>query len=293
MACDLAALEERLLQLCREHPAGVTNSQLQETEPLVPAADRVAAINSLLARGRLQLFKLGSQLLYQLKHASAPSGGDVEEKVVYGIIEDAGNVGVWVRDIRHKSNLGMTQLNKLLKAMENKKLIKSVSSVAASRKKVYMLYGLEPDQSVTGGAWYSDQDFESEFVEVLNQQCHKFLCDRAESVDEVDPVVARRMCFVSARQVCQFIADLGVSKVRLSVSDIEHVLDTLVFDGKAERGAAENSEDGALYRAVNSPLSSTGLVQIPCGLCPVSDKCSHSYGDVTPLKCLYMSQWLP
>ena len=38
-----------------------------------------------------------------------------------------------------------------------------------------MLFNLEPDRSVTGGAWYSDQDFESEFVEVLNQQCYKFL----------------------------------------------------------------------------------------------------------------------
>jgi DNA-directed RNA polymerase III subunit RPC6 len=28
---------------------------------------------------------------------------------------------------------------------------------------------------VTGGSWYSDQDFESEFVDVLNQQCFKFL----------------------------------------------------------------------------------------------------------------------
>ena len=45
----------------------------------------------------------------------------------------------------------------------------------AGRKKVFMLFNLEPDTSVTGGAWYSDQDFESEFVEVLNQQCFKFL----------------------------------------------------------------------------------------------------------------------
>lgn len=37
------------------------------------------------------------------------------------------------------------------------------------------MYNLQPDRSVTGGAWYSDQDFESEFVEVLNQQCFKFL----------------------------------------------------------------------------------------------------------------------
>lgn len=50
-----------------------------------------------------------------------------------------------------------------------------ISLQQASKKKVYMLYNLQPDRSVTGGAWYSDQDFESEFVEVLNQQCFKFL----------------------------------------------------------------------------------------------------------------------
>ena len=44
-----------------------------------------------------------------------------------------------------------------------------------------MLFNLQPDRSVTGGAWYSDQDFESEFVEVLNQQCYKFLQDKVRS----------------------------------------------------------------------------------------------------------------
>lgn len=38
-----------------------------------------------------------------------------------------------------------------------------------------MLYELEPDRSVTGGAWYSGQEFESEFVEILQQQCYRFL----------------------------------------------------------------------------------------------------------------------
>lgn len=54
--------------------------------------------------------------------------------------------------------------------------------VQASKKKVYMLYNLQPDRSVTGGAWYSDQDFESEFVEVLNQQCFKFLQSKVRNI---------------------------------------------------------------------------------------------------------------
>lgn len=59
--------------------------------------------------------------------------------------------------------------------------------VQASKKKVYMLYNLQPDRSVTGGAWYSDQDFESEFVEVLNQQCFKFLQSKVRSNASVTP----------------------------------------------------------------------------------------------------------
>ena len=62
--------------------------------------------------------------------------------------------------------------------LEKKGLMHAIillNNFQATKKKVYMLYNLEPDRSVTGGAWYSDQDFESEFVDVLNQQCFKFL----------------------------------------------------------------------------------------------------------------------
>lgn len=107
---------------------------------------------------------------------SKTKGFEREERLVYQIIEDAGNKGIWIRDIRIKSNLPQQQTVKTLKTLESKKLIKSVKSVQQGlKKKVYMLAELTPDESVTGGAWYSDQDFESEFVEVLNQQCLKYL----------------------------------------------------------------------------------------------------------------------
>lgn len=66
--------------------------------------------------------------------SSKYKGADTEERVVMGIIEDAGNKGIWNRDIRTKSNLNQTALNKILKALEGKKLIKSVSSVSVWSK---------------------------------------------------------------------------------------------------------------------------------------------------------------
>uniref|UniRef100_A0A8C3PCZ6 DNA-directed RNA polymerase III subunit RPC6 n=2 Tax=Emydidae TaxID=8476 RepID=A0A8C3PCZ6_CHRPI len=236
--------------------------------PHMEPQQRAMAINRLLSVGQLDLLRSNTGLLYRIKesqNAGKMKGSDNQEKLVYQIIEDAANKGIWSRDIRYKSNLPLTEINKILKNLESKKLIKAVKSVAASKKKVYMLYNLQPDRSVTGGAWYSDQDFESEFVEVLNQQCCKFL----------------------------------QTKVELSMEDIETILNTLIYDGKVEmtiiaaKEGTVGSVDGhmKLYRAVNPIIQPTGLIRTPCGLCPVFDDC-HEGGEISPSNCIYMAEWL-
>lgn len=62
----------------------------------------------------------------------AVKGADNEEKVVYNLIEEAGNKGIWIRDIRVRSNLANTQLTKVLKNLESKKVIKAVKCVNVS-----------------------------------------------------------------------------------------------------------------------------------------------------------------
>ena len=170
------SLADRILALCKEFPTGVSDKILQTALQDSDAKSRASTINSLLVSGKIDLFKSEKGLLYRAKTSKSAAPvikGDAEEKLVYKIIEEAGNTGTWIRDIRIKSNLIQTQLNKVLKALISKKHIKDVKCVNSSRKIVYMLYDLEPDRSVTGGAWYSDQDFESEFIEILNQQCFR------------------------------------------------------------------------------------------------------------------------
>ncbi|XP_019399602.1 PREDICTED: DNA-directed RNA polymerase III subunit RPC6 isoform X3 [Crocodylus porosus] len=265
---DPLDVENRIIELCHQFPHGITDQVIQNEMPHTDAQQRAMAINRLLSMGQLDLLRSNTGLLYRIKdsqNASKMKGSDNQEKLVYQIIEDAGNKGIWSRDIRYKSNLPLTEINKILKNLESKKLIKAVKSVAASKKKVYMLYNLQPDRSVTGGAWYSDQDFESEFVEVLNQQCFKFL----------------------------------QSKVELSMEDIETILNTLIYDGKVEmtiiaaKEGTVGSVDGQmkLYRAVNPIIQPTGLVRTPCGLCPVFDDC-HEGGEISPSNCIYMTEWL-
>ena len=80
-----------------------------------------------------------------------------------------------------------------------------------------MLRHLEPDHSVTGGAWYSDNGFETEYVDVLNQQCFNFLEQRAAGAREslVDPMGQRNASFVSSKDLWKYITELGISKVGL------------------------------------------------------------------------------
>ncbi|KAM7363691.1 RNA polymerase III subunit F isoform 1-T5 [Cochliomyia hominivorax] len=284
----------QILALIQSIPAGANNDDLEKGLPGIAPAARVELLNKLLKQGTIEILKKGDKLIYRSKDpkkSALPKDADNEEKIVYGIIEEGGNKGIWIRDIRIQSNLNMTQLNKILKNLETKKLIKAVKSVNASKKKVYMLYNLEPDRSVTGGAWYQDQDFEAEFVDVLNQQCLRFLQMKRDNALKKGegPLAFKQLSCCTVKEVHKFISDLGISKVNLDEDDLETILKTVVYDGNAERILMSDSV--YVYRAINSPLPPSGLVQTPCGICPVIKNCSKC-GDVTPTKCQYMKEWL-
>ncbi|XP_018577814.1 probable DNA-directed RNA polymerase III subunit RPC6 [Anoplophora glabripennis] len=291
---DRNNVESQLLELAKSQPEGISNDDIKEHMKDVPLPEITLIINKCLKNGTFDLFKTKDKLFYKYKDPSKKTtnkGADSEEKIVYKIIEEAGNKGIWIRDIRFKSNLTMTQLNKVLKSLETKKIIKAVKSVSASKKKVYMLYDLEPDNSVTGGAWYQDQDFESEFVDVLSQQCHRFLVQKWEEANKMSggPLLARNRSYATASDVHKFISELGISKVSLSIDDIESILYTVVLDNNAERIVATNGS--YLYRAVNRFLPSPGLVKTTCSVCPVANRCADT-GLINPKVCTYLADWL-
>lgn len=123
---------QQLLELIKSKASGATNDDLNQGLPDVPAATRVQILNTLLKQGSIEILKKGEKLYYRYKEKSdinIPKDADNEEKVVYGIIAEGGNKGIWIRDIRLQCNLNMTQLNKIVKNLETKKLIKAVKSV--------------------------------------------------------------------------------------------------------------------------------------------------------------------
>lgn len=295
-------LERRIIHLCQQCPKGVQGTDLENELSNIDAAQLAKAINRLLSTEQITMFKKGNVLIYRLKDPEASKnvkGADNEEKLIYQIIEESGNKGIWIRDIRFKSNLVLTQVNKILKSLESKKLIKAIKAVGASKKKVYMVYNLEPDRSITGGSWYSDQDFESEFVEILNQQCYNFLRQKAANAKQttLDPISQRNMTYASSREIWNYISQLGISKVQLSLEDIETILDTLIYDSKVEKSVLSDrsSTDGSglvnVYRALEPLMKPSGLVRSPCSVCPLINSCKIG-GVISPTNCQYLKDWL-
>ena len=67
------------------------------------------------------------------------------------------------------------------------------------------------------------------------------------------------------------------------------MLDTLLIDGKVERNVKENNKK--FYRSIEHLAPTTGLVRIPCGICPISNNCGDT-GGINPTKCIYLRNWL-
>lgn len=319
---DLEAIKKEIMALIAAYDAGISEAELSRTMSSTAVEIRMNAINSLTNEGKVQLCKRGSDLIYRVNdlkslsnHSAAVNSKiSIEERAVYQVVESAGSKGIWNREIRNQTKLPLNQMSKVLKNLETKKLIKAVKSVTASKKKLYMLFGLEPDKSVTGGAWYSGTEFESEYVQILHEQCYQFVKRRLTPTDDnLNFVETRDQSLVSSSEVKDYIDNLKISNVKLTLQDIEMVLETIVFDGLIEKISVVKKVDTSTpvkiektftsddeepdtshityyYRALAKLVESSGVMRAPCGQCPYIHECRPS-AVITPEKCLYFERW--
>ena len=79
----------------------------------------------------------------------------------------------------------------------------------------------------------------------------------SSKANHVGPIAVKNASMASVSEVAKFISDLGISKVTLKDGDIESILQTIVYDGKAEK--CESMDGSSLYRAVPTLIPSAGL----------------------------------
>ncbi|CAM9493564.1 unnamed protein product [Heterosigma akashiwo] len=201
--------------------------------------------------------------------------------MIYQVIEKEGNKGIWVRDIKNQTKILQQTVTKSLKILEQRQLIKSVKSVTSKSKKLYMLFDLAPAKEITGGPWYTESEFDHEFVEELCRFVYQFV---------------RQQGMASLQQVADRVRVSGISRVELTPDEVELIVNSLVYDGRIEEVQAsamllQSAGGNTMYKA--SPVISTynHYTDVPCGMCPVVDQCSED-GVISPANCIYMTKWL-
>ena len=158
-------------------------------------------------------------------------------------------------------------LTKTLKILEQRSLIKSIRSVVSKSKKLYVLFDVVPAKSVTGGPWYSDQEFDHEFVSELSNFIVQMVHAHKEQMMDLAAIAEKiRISGISKvwLRFCIFcLTDISASLVRwvgiqspdgglymfrinhctdffiylqieLSPDETELVVNTLVYDGRLE-----------------------------------------------------------
>jgi len=237
----LADLRETFIQLFErpEHKGGISNSVLKQKfgDKYLNLAP---IINDLTQESRLVMSRLGkNELYYSLVSAEVASkfhGLDTSARMVYQVIERAGNMGIWTKDIRLQTNIQQQALNKIFKALETRRLIKPVKSVTAKAKKLYMLYNLQPAKELTGGVWYSDLEFDHEFISELRT----FVMHCVNRLNQAKGV--------SLSEIQVKMTQAKVSRIELSVDEVHQLVQTLVYDHMVEE-AGENEHGERLYIA--------------------------------------------
>ncbi|KAJ3023101.1 34-kDa subunit of RNA polymerase III (C) [Thoreauomyces humboldtii] len=322
---SLSSDEQQLLAALRAYPKPVTLETMNEElgwdiEQLRDSMNNLSTkqyVEFLMGRTGELTFKARS-----VEEASKTGGMKDEERVIYRIVKDAKNTGIWIKHLKDRSGLGGTQATAAIKALEKRNIIKFVKPVKNPYRKVYMLFDVEPSTELTGGTWYTDNEMDMDFIEQLSAQVYKAIVMRSYPDPKSSAIYpSSHASYPTATDMRKYIFDKNITTVQLTVADVQSLLDRLYYDGKVTRiqkvGGTDpddsdrmdtDHEDGDdfagetvrdlnsdiwMYKAVRGAVLAerNAFTDLPCGRCPVQDFCSET-GPVNPSNCRYFKDWL-
>jgi len=128
-------------------------------------------IQELTNHSLLRLSKLDRALCWSPRPRDAAKAITLltgEEKLVYSHVEDAHQKGIWMRDLKKRTNLAQPVVQKVMGKLEGVRLVKSIKNVRAPAQKTFMLYHLVPSDDVTGGSFFDAGDLDESLIEELS-----------------------------------------------------------------------------------------------------------------------------
>ena len=275
---------------------GLTNGQLERHFGANKLLAIAQVLNILLDSKRVHLYNSTenpNELMYKLvaeEQAQKFEGIGPDQMLVYQICERSGSKGVLIGDIKAETKITEPTFTKTLKLLESRQIIKAVRSVTSNSRKFYMLFATVPDKEITGGPWYTDQEFDHAFVDVLQKCTVNFVKTAAKKHGEP---------FLSASDILNKLVSSDIIAVNtISLDELILVMHTLVYDGKLEEVRNASLGDhvagsGTIikYKVAKDYDPPNFLTETPCGICPAIAQCREG-GIISPTTCVYMNDWL-
>lgn len=254
---QLTATEKRIYQAALSSPNNaISQAEVENRLSDARTEDVLAALNGLLKKSLLNLqnTERGPQYVAVTKSEASIMGALTgDESIIYRHIKDAGNEGIWLKILKSRTNIHDAVITRCLKALQNRQLVKQVASV--NHKKIYMLYHLTPAATLSGGPWYTDNELDTAFILGLSNVCLQYIQQESwppgyqDGDTKLYPSSYTRH-LPTAPRVLQHLQDKGVTAVKLSVEDVQALLETLVYDEKIEKvpmlGAMGGGGPGAM-----------------------------------------------
>lgn len=277
------AAAQQIIKFCSSQEGNVVKQEVLEERmaSVLPQDLMLSGLNRLMGQGRLVSFvrpnnKLGFKL-QSAEEAAKLAGLTAEDRLVFQEVERASTAGISTKDLKTRANLQTQQLARVLKKLEARKLVQHVKSVASKNKKMYLLVGLEPTRDITGGSFYSGVEFDHELIRVLAQSGLAYI-QRKEKA--------------TASEVHAFIDSSGLIRGKqLRMEDVDAVLQTLVYDARAEVSHDPRHGSENVYRIVQKLTSVEDMVDSLMSLPPAVCECA-ACECAAGQPCAAMSAWL-
>ncbi|EJU01296.1 hypothetical protein DACRYDRAFT_52685 [Dacryopinax primogenitus] len=217
--------------------------EVEASCPGYPVIELQQAINALLRKSLLKMMKdsKGKPCFKAVNAKDARLLGALQgdESMVYTHIRNSGTEGIWTKSLKAKTNLHATVINRCLKQLEQRQLVKSVKNVKFPTRKTYMLFNLKPSVELTGGPWFNDNELDVGFIEGLLQAVYTFIEKKVNTQTFVGDdyqvwPTSRTDKYPTLADVRRFVHGSGLTEVKLEDEHVKSLLDVLVYDGKIE-----------------------------------------------------------
>lgn len=205
-----------------------------------------------------------------------------QERLVYKLIFEAGNKGMWMLDIRKKLLMAPNVATKVVRTLVASGLLKEVSDVRHRSRKIFMATDFQPSAEITGGTWYHDGRLDTDAVTTARRCCQ---------------AQVQRLGAATAQMIHQGILKED-PRAGYTIDKVRDIIKTMVLDKVLEEvkstGAGDFSAVRAgtmCYRLVTGAPQGGMMEGIPCGVCPRIHECSPE-GIISPSTCVYYKKWL-